>query len=305
VFPSSLEPTRREIDVEVEPPAIPIEAIERYLERNGRDAASLLAAAVVAEAGEAYVREAAQRFPNDPRVQFTVLYRNLFPEQRREWLDRFMQSAPENCLPTYLSAPEHFKAGETAGAVRDLMEAHRRPEYNDYILATMQDVEQLYMESGSSALEAKLGAFAKAPMPQLAQFKQLGQEMVNLHEQYLAAGDPASAQALDQMILGLADRLTTGEGSRFLISQLVGVVIERQLLDRLPPQDGVDLLGMTAAQRTQELSAWKTSLKAGVPDLELLLRQASEAEAISYFDRLKTDGELEAMRWWQSRRRQP
>ena len=62
---------------------------------------------------------------------------------------------------------------------------------------------------------------------------------------------------------------------------------------------------MTAAQRAEELAAWKTALKASVPDVELLLRQASEAEAISYFDRLKSVGELEAMRWWQNRRGQP
>jgi len=41
----------------------------------------------VAEGGEAYLREAAERFPDDPRVQWTVLYKNLFPEQRRAWLD--------------------------------------------------------------------------------------------------------------------------------------------------------------------------------------------------------------------------
>jgi len=62
---------------------------------------------------------------------------------------------------------------------------------------------------------------------------------------------------------------------------------------------------MTAAQRAEELAAWKTALKARVPDVELLLRQASEAEVISYFDRLKSVGELEAMRWWQNRRGQP
>ena len=77
----------RELNFDDEPPSIPAEAIERYLERNGRDAASLLAAAMLAEGGEAYLREAAERFPDDPRVQWTVLYKNLFPEQRRAWLD--------------------------------------------------------------------------------------------------------------------------------------------------------------------------------------------------------------------------
>lgn len=108
-------------------------------------------------------------------------------------------------------------------------------------------------------------------MPHVVQFKQLGQEMVALREQYLAAGDVASARAMEQMTLGLADRLTTGEGGRFLIGQLVGVAIERQFLDRLPPDGGADLLGMTAAQRAEELAASKTALKASVPDLELLV----------------------------------
>jgi hypothetical protein len=295
----------RELNFDDEPPSIPVEAIERYLERNGRDAASLLAAAAVAEGGEAYLREAAERFPDDPRVQWTVLYKNLFPERRRAWLDRFMQSAPEDCLPAYVSARDRFKAGDTAGAVGDLLEANRRPGFDDYTLATIQDVEEAYIESGVSVVQAKLGAFGKAPMPHLVQFKQLGQEMVALREQYLAAGDVASARAMEQMTLGLADRLTTGEGDRFLIGQLVGVAIERQLLDQLPPDGGSELLGMTAAQRAEELSAWKTALKSSLPDIELLLRQASEAEAISYFDRLKTVGELEAMRWWQNRRGQP
>ena len=301
----STESSPQVLNPDDEPRPVPPEAIERYLERNGRNAASLLAAMVVAEDGEVYLREAAQRFSSDPRVQWAVLYRNLFPEQRREWLDRFLQSAPENCIAAYISAREHFNAGNTAAGLRDLVEAGRRASYDDYTLATMHDVEQLYMEGSRPVLEAKFDAFAKAQMPQLAQLKRLGQDMVTLRDQYLVAGDLASARAMEQMILSLADRLTTGEGGRFLIGQLVGVALERQLVDRLPAEGGLELLGMTAAQRREELTAWKTTLKAGVPDLEVLLRQASEAEAISYFDRLKSVGELEAMRWWQNRRAQP
>jgi len=261
-----------------------------------------VAAVVMADEDEAYLREAAEKHPSNPLVQFTLLYKNLFPEQRRQWLDRFMESSPDNALPAYLSAREHLKAGDTAGALRDLREAAKRARYNDYSLETMLEVEQLCMHSGSSVLQAKVDAMVTVPMPQLVQFKQLTQEMINLREQYLTAGDPASARAMEQTILGLADHLTTGEGSRFLIGQLVGVAIERQLLERLPSGIISDVLGMTPAQRAEQLSAWRTALKGSVPDLEVLLNQASEAEAISYFDRLKNVGELEAMIWWHSRR---
>jgi len=287
--------------VDEAPRHIPAEVIESYLERNGRSAASLVAAVVVADEDEAYVREAAQRFPNDPLVQFTVLYKNLFPEQRREWLDRFMKSAPENALPAYLSAQEHLKAGEIAAGVSDLVEASQRQAYSDYSLETMLEVEQLGMHSGSSVLEAKLDAMVTVPMPQLSPFRQLSRQMLTLRDQYLTTGDAASARAMEQMVLGLSDRLTVGEGSRFLISQLVGVALERQLLERLPSEVFSDVLGMTPAQRAEELSAWRTAVKSGVPDMEVLLGRASETEAISYFDRLKSVGELGAMHWWQTR----
>ena len=302
---AATESAPRQINLDEVPRKVPPEVLETYLERNGRSAGSLVAAVVVAEEDEAYLGEAAQRFPNDPLVQFTLLYKNLFPEQRREWLDRFMTSAPDNALPAYLSAREHLKAGDTAAALRDLQEASRRPRYIDYSLETMLEVEQLSLQSGASVAEAKVGAFAAVPMPQLVQFKQLGQEMLTLREQYLAAGDPASGRALEQMVLQLADLLTTGEGSRLLISQLVGVAIERRFLEQLPPEVFSEVLGMTPAQRVEELSAWKTALKKEVPDLEALLSQGSEAEVISYFDRLKSQGELAAIRWWQTTHGRP
>src|SRR4051812_26439638 len=66
------------------PPKLPREEVEKYLERNRRSAASLLAA-YGALRDTNYLKEAATNFPNDPRVQLSVLRRDIFPEERRKW----------------------------------------------------------------------------------------------------------------------------------------------------------------------------------------------------------------------------
>jgi hypothetical protein len=282
---------------------VPAAEIQRHLERNGRNAASLLAA-FQASGDKAHLIEAAANFPGDPRVQLAVLQSDLFPDQRREWLERFKRSAPDNALAGYLSALDHFKNGDVAAAARDLAGASAQPLFRDYTIELMQDVEELRLGAGQSAVAAGIAAM-QVPLPHLARLKQLGQEMTTLREHYLAAGDTASAEAMARMVLGLADRLTQGEGGRLLIDQMVGVAIERRLLDQLPPTDESDLLGVTPAQRIAELAAWKNSIKDAGAVLNLQLGQASEGELISYFDRLKASGELEAIRWLQAKPAQP
>ena len=51
----------------------------------------------------------------------------------------------------------------------------------------------------------------------------------SLQKQYRASGDVASADAMTQIGLGVGVHLTEGEGSQLLITQLLGVAIERRL----------------------------------------------------------------------------
>src|SRR6267142_2806758 len=113
---------RQVLTNQVVPPKLPREEVEKYLERNRRSAASLLAA-YGALRDTNYLKEAATNFPNDPRVQLSVLRRDIFPEERRKWLDLFKTSLPENSLASYLSARDYLKNGETALAVSELLEA--------------------------------------------------------------------------------------------------------------------------------------------------------------------------------------
>jgi hypothetical protein len=89
---------------------LPREKVEEYLTRNKRSAASLLAAFHALD-NTNYLNEAAANFPNDPQLQWTILTRDAFPQERRQWLDRFKASSPDNSLANYLSAADHFRTG--------------------------------------------------------------------------------------------------------------------------------------------------------------------------------------------------
>lgn len=194
-------------------PALPPEAIARWLALNGTNAAALLAARQ-AGGGRTHLYEALTNFPNDPRVLFAASGLEDGSITRRELLDRFKSVAPENALPDYLSARDHFKAGRTEEALADLASASAKSRFDDYTLDAIQNTEDLYLQAGKSPAEAKALAATSTLLPHLAQFKGLAQEMGALQRERLAAGDLAGAEQLAQAGFQLSEHLGTGEGSR-------------------------------------------------------------------------------------------
>ena len=115
----------------------------------------------------------------------------------------------------------------------------------------------------------------------------------------LKAGDTTSAQALSASSAILAQHLMTGEGSLCLINQLVGAVVERNLLSKLPPESQPDFLTGTVQQRIDQLAAFR---KSTIPLVQLsddMFSRGNEAEIAGFFDRLKLQGEYQALLWLQ------
>ena len=268
-----------------------------YFRQNGTNVETLLASQK-----RDNLKLAAELFPHDPRVQYAVLTRDLFPEQRREWLDRFKAAAPDNALANYLSAREYLKGGDREQGLKELTEATRKPHYNDYSLDHLQSREEAQMAAGRSAAEAKAAAASSTLLPQLAMLKGLSQEVQTMQKEYIAAGDAASAQELAQMGRSLAAQLSTGDGSRFLINQLVGAAIERIVLSPLPPDSQPEFLDGTVQQRLDEMTAFRQSVRTLTPQADEMMARGDEREIINYFDRLKLQGEYKALLWLQSRR---
>jgi len=267
-----------------------------YLRQYGTNVETLLATQK-----KDYIKLAAELFPGDPRVQYAVLTRELLPEARREWLDRFKQSAPENAMASYLSAREYLKAGDREQGLKDLADAASKPRFNDYTLEQVQNMEDAQLSAGRSLVEAKVAAGSELLLPQLAMFKGLAQEVQMMHKEYITAGATASAEALAQMGHSLAQHLTAGDGSRTLIGQLVGVAIDRIVMSSLPPDSHPAFLDGTVQERIDELTTFRQNTRTLTADFSPMMARANENEIISYFDRMKLQGEYKAMLWLQNR----
>ena len=271
------------------------EQIAEYLRQYGTNVETLLATQ-----GKDYIKLAAELFPNDPRVQYAVLARELFPEARREWLDRFKQSAPDNALANYLSAREYLRAGDREQGLKEFADAAAKPHFDDYSREQVQNMEDAQLSAGRSVAEAKIAAGSGLLLPQLAQLKGLSQDMQKVQKEYLAAGDTASAEALAQMGRAFGQQLNAGDAC-CLINNLVGVAIERILLNSLPPDSQPAYLGGTVQQRIDELTAFRQNVRTLTPQIDGLMARGNETEIISYFDRMKLQGEHKALLWLQNR----
>jgi len=280
------------------------EELAGYLQANRTNAESLLIA-WQASGDREFLRLAVTNFPNDPFVQYSVVAHDLFPEDRREWLERFKQSDPNNSLANYLSARDLMKEGKTELALQELVAASGKTGFNDYTRQKMVGLEEAYLQAGRSAAESKATAMSSVMLPSLAPMKEVGRQMSELQQQYVQSGDQASADAMVRMGVGLARNLDSGPASQTLINHLVSMAIERATLTKLDGEREFDFLGGTVAQRIAELKAEREQIRPITAEFQNWLLGASDTEVIAYFNRLSTYGELSAMKWLKQRQVSP
>lgn len=274
--------------------------VEAWLALHHRSADSLLAAFHVLNDTN-YLKEAATNFPDSPPVELAVLARNAFPEDRRKWLNLFKASSPSNSLADYLSAQAYFQNGQPDAAVNDLVAATGKPEFENYTLESQLDAEELGQYVGKSALDSTETALAGSSgdtVPQLATLKQLASQMEDLQKQELNVGDNNSAGNLAQMGMFLGSQLNSGASGNYIINQLVGLAVESKMLDQLDPNASYDFLdGETPAQRLEEFKQQKATLSQLDKSFEAIQPGLTDAEKVSFQERVKIYGEVTAMRW--------
>jgi hypothetical protein len=239
-----------------------------------------------------------QKYPNDPQVAFEAAYRkNGTPDERRQWLDSFKKSAPDNSLAYYLSASEYFKAGQSDQGIQELMAASGKHEFDDYTLDRMQDDEEAYRAAGYSVVEAKTIPSRQLLLPQLYDLKQLSGSLTDLAKSYQEAGDAASAQAALQMALNLGQRYSSYSPGEPEISRLVGLAVERNALNKMDPDSAYGNDGQTVKDRLDQITQYSDTLRSLNSRAESLFPQLSEQDWISYKDRWRVFGEQAALRW--------
>ena len=277
--------------------------VETYLQQHNRSAESLLAAARVLRTpdGREYLREAREKYPNDPRVAYDAYYHsgpydNQQPAspERRQWLDNFKQAAPDNALPDYLSARDDFKAGRTAEAVQEVLAAVGKP-MQDYALDSVQNAEQAYLAAGLPEAEATARASSEQPLPELAELKQLTINLVEYAKTQQQSGDPAAAQAALQAAMSMGGQLDND--GPFLINNLVGIAVQQIALNAMDPTATLGDTGQTVQSQLDALNQHKQDLRAVGQQIETVLPYLTDQEVVAYFDRIRRDGEAAAVQW--------
>src|SRR5439155_13818935 len=274
------------------------EQVQSYLEKNHRSVKSLLAAFHATDE-RTFLREAMDKYPGDPRLDYVAWCRSQSPEERRQWLDAFKQSAPDNALAHYLSARDRFKSGQNDQAVQELLAAATKP-IQDYSLDFVQNGEEAYRAAGYSDAEAKMIATSTLLLPQLAEYKEVGRNLVDLAEAYRQSGDGASAQAALQMGISLGQRLDE-PGSLTIIQSLVGIALQRIVFNAMDPNSPYGDTGQTVQNQIDALAQRREAIRALAQQVETVLPTMSDQDLISYFDRLKVCGEQAAIGWAASR----
>jgi hypothetical protein len=277
-------------------PRLTREQAESFLDKNGRTAANLLAG-FRTSGDPALLREAMQKFPHDPQVDFeAIFFGNLSPQDQRQWLNTFENSDPNNALPDYLSALNYFNAGQIDQGVQELA-ASANKSFQDYTADRMEADEEAFLSAGYSPMNADALALYSLWLPQLGQFRELGSDLVQLGQTYGQDGDTASAQSAFQTAANLGQYYADSYPGETIISQLVGTIIEQKALQAMNPSDPYGNNGQTVQDTLNQLAQERTTLQQLGHQTDALMPSLSNPDNVTYYNRFIMFGEENAAQW--------
>jgi hypothetical protein len=270
--------------------------VQAFLKANRTNATSLLAA-YRTSGDESLLKEAMEKYPDDPMVAFESSQdKNLSLEEQRQWLSTFEKNAPDNALANYMSAYNDFESGQTDAGIQELASASGKG-LTDYTLERDEEDEEAYLSAGYSPEEATRLSDSWLTLSQLYQVKHLGVDLVDLANAYNQSGDQASAQATYQMAIDLGQRYQDPSTDWTLISQLMGISIQKIALSAMDPNAPYGTSGQTVQDQLNQLIQTRTDITQLANQSEALLPTLSDQDMLSYENRRRIYGELAAMQW--------
>jgi len=295
--PAQVQPAENVVERNVNKPAKLAPAqIEAYLKAEGRNAANLLAAFRIS-GDPSLLSEAMEKFSNDPQVAYeAVTAGNLSPDAQRQWLNAFEKNAPDNALANYLSALNYFNSGQTEQALQEMAAASGKP-FQDYSLIRMQADEEAYLAAGYSMVDAEAQASSQLLLPQLAQLKQLSEDVMQLAGSYRQAGDSSSSQIVLQWAANLGQRYASSSPGEAEVSLLVGMYIEQKALQAMPPDSTFGSSGQTVQSALNGLAQEKATLAQLNQEADPLLSTLSDPDWVTYKNHWIMFGEQNALQW--------
>lgn len=268
--------------------------VEAFLKNQGRSTINLLAASRLLN-DLSFVREAAKLDPKDPAAQLELALRGETPEEKSAAIAAFRVAAPDNSLGDYLAAHQAFATGDIGAAGAALAQSLDNPLYTDYTQKIVAGSEQAFLDAGYEPSAAAGAAMFSLTIGQVQTVMNVSENLKQLQDEFIRSADFDAAEPT--VIIGLTLGQRIQDQGHYLIDQVVGIVIEKKFLQQLDPLTQAGPGGQTAGERLEALDAKVLEIRTLSPLFTEKFATADEATQSQYVERMKSQGELAAMRW--------
>ncbi|MCX6919811.1 MAG: hypothetical protein NTX20_00575 [Verrucomicrobia bacterium] len=268
--------------------------IEAFLKNQGRTTINLLAASRLLN-DLSFAREAAKADPNNPSAQLELALRGETPEEKSAAVAAFREAAPGNSLGDYLAAHQAFAAGDAGGAAAALIQSLDNPLFADYSQQLVAGSEQAYLDAGYEPTAAAGVAMLALTIPRVQPLMEVSKNLLSLQQEFIRTADFDTAEPT--VIIGLTLGQRIQDQGPYLIDQLMGVSIERKFLEQLDPLTQAGPGGQTAGERLDALDAKLMEMRSLTTAFTEKFASSDEPTQAQYLEKMKSEGELAAMRW--------
>ena len=268
--------------------------VEAFLKNQGRSTTTLLVASRLLN-DLSFAREAAKADPKNPAVQLELALRGETPEEKSAAVAAFREAAPGNSLGDFLAAHQAFLTGDGAAAGAALVQSLENPLFADYSQQLVAGSEQAYLEAGYEPTAAAGAAMFALTVPRAQPLMEVSKNLLSLQQEFIRTADFDAAEPT--VIIGLTLGQRIQDQGPYLIDQLMGVSIERQFLQQLDPLTQAGPGGQTAGERLEALDAKLMEVRSLTTAFTEKFASADEPTQAQYLERMKSEGELAAMRW--------
>ncbi len=268
--------------------------VEAFLKNQGRSTTNLIAASRLLN-DLSFAREAAKADPNDPAAQLELALRGETPEEKSAAITAFRAAAPDNSLGDYLAAHQAFAAGDAGAAGAALIQSLDNPLYADYTQKVVAGSEQAFLDAGYEPNAAAGAAMFSLTVGQVQTVMNVSENLKQLQDEFIRSADFDAAEPT--VIIGLTLGQRIQDQGAYLIDQITGMAIEKKFLQQLDPLTLAGPGGQAAGERLEALDAKLLEIRTISPLFSERFASADDATQAQYLARMKSDGELVAMRW--------
>jgi hypothetical protein len=297
-------------------PAFDLKEWKHWAERDGatwlasrnRDAASLMAAWDLT-GDESLLKEAAERFPDNPLVCQAMLNQlvktGAGPEEQEGWAEQFIAAVPDNPLGYYQRArllAEKNDLPATMAAVEEALSKSGRPDHfeREHMMAIKEGV----LAGGASVREACLASL-NAPIERANNTGLsfvAGRAMrffMDRLEGMKSEGKEEGTQALGELGLRMMEQVRLSPAPSYTNELIVkgGKIVFLQAMD---PETGIGDTGRTAAQEIERLRIQQRNDRAQLDQFSKIEKEAANAPVgvvSRYTDIMMLEGAMAAIRY--------